>query len=253
MRNATELDAKNARAGDVPYGVMFSSANGPVHRKPLANTCGLRRDGLVLMEHATKDLSYIFHPDNLYAIVKGPSQQPKKPRRKPVKGTKPEQFIQMSADVKLKVGDKVLLRNGTRACIEIVDNTQEPYFIAGHGWYKVNGKIHSQGSISGDITHKIVPWEEQSHLYIGGKLAGTVANLKHTPQKKSPEQEAFEKGYWVAHIATQHSRCHAFAEDHKIDFLMRWCMSERAEYAQNLCWTEIGGGAQIIAYRKAKQ
>lgn len=276
MRNATVADVKKAQeTGKLEENVMYEFCGIKVHGKNVVRT----------LENAIKELSYkdcvigetncgaIMRVDvsNVCPISKGPAQQPKKPRRKPIKGTKPEQLIPMSADVKLKVGDRVLLKDGTRTTIRQVDNTGVPYQTSDYVWHRYNGEcidaqfgpMHTQHN----ITHKIVPWQEQRRLFWDGKFVGRVSDLNITlgEQKekqielkmsspvKSPEQEAFEKGYWVPHQAKPDSVCPPFAAGWKVDYLMREMESGRPEYAENLRWNAKGNNADIVAFRKEKQ
>ena len=259
MRNANESDMLSARNGVVPFGVVFSSSHGLVHRKPLQNPEGIRNDELVLMEHVTKNLVYIFHPDNLYAVPRGTAQQPRKPRRKPIKGTRPEKLIPMSEDVKLKVGDKVLLANGVRTTILKNDGSDVPYQVK----HESSWNYPSGENIGTDwdeawyakynITHKVVPWHEQHHLHINGKPATLTDDLKSTAQEKSPEQEAFENGFWVAHQAKPDSVCPEWAKGVPVEVLLGDASNKSTQMGGEWAWYSHSPDDDIVAFRKAKQ
>ena len=251
MRSATIEDVKKAQeSGKLEENVMYRLSCIPevyegvlVHGKRcvhfLASMLKNQREfygkQIALGETAegevqTVDLQHI-HP-----LSTGVAQQPKKPRKKPIRGTKPEKLIPMSADVSLMVGDKVVLADGSRVTVLIVDGTETPYFVDDgwfRGWFDTCGEYILGGE---RITHKVVPYAEQIR----------------TPEAvKSPEQAAFEKGYWVAHQAKPDSRVPPFAVGWRIDYLMRSMESYRAEYAENLRWNMRNNGADIVAYRKA--
>ena len=184
---------------------------------------------------------------------KGPAQQPKKPHRKPRKGTRPETKIKMSADVKLEVGDVVLLDNGGKGIVKEKDISTEGSYAGAvfvdAGKYNHSPEVNTYGvwffdktfqSNMGNvkITHKIIPYQEPAK------------------EEKSPEQEAFEKGYWIPFVATANSMCPEWAKDVDIDLLLKngtnTLTEERKSQGRFYLWHELSNTA-IVAYRKAKQ
>lgn len=169
---------------------------------------------------------------------KGPSQQPKKPRRKPVKGTKPETLVPMSADIKLKVGDKIVLSNGVRAKIDQVDCSEIPYAIGAtkprcvaYSWYTPDGYVHS--SRSHNIAYIVRPWQ------------APVA------EEKCQAQKDFEAGLWVAFLADPKSVCPVWAREEEVQVLLNNYnnVSAGADLGKYWNW----GVSHVVAYRKAKR
>lgn len=256
MRNATIEDVKKAReTGKLEENVMYKHGANLVHGKAFHDAfryCCEVYTGMVVAESNEGKLTGVYLK-LLEPIRKGLAQQPKKPRRKPVKGTRPERLIPMSAYVNLKVGDKVVYKDGTRDAVSEVDDGSEwCYETVRKGWYNKTGE-HNIGYTEDDIVYKILPWEEQSRFYFNVQLVKQVENWQISLQEKSPEQEAFEKGYWVPFIAGAQTCCPSFAVGYKVDYQMGELQSHRPQYAENLRWTRWNLGSDIVAFRKAKQ
>lgn len=268
MRNASEADVKKAQeTGKLETNVMYrwgspklgktlvhGSKLGDLVVQVLAEYEEFKDKSVTLCETSdgvvhTCDLAFI-HP-----ISKGPAQQPKKPRRKPIKGTKPEQLIPMNESVKLKVGDKVVLKGGIRTTIIEVDGTDTPYRIEHRAmWNRKDGTNIDANWDSVyscyNITHKIIPWQEQERYSSNIDPAHSV--LKYV-EPKSPEQEAFEKGYWVPHNATHSSVCPPWAENVLINTVLgdeEYIDQEYAVIGSLWKW-DLQGSRTIVAYRKA--
>ena len=170
---------------------------------------------------------------------KGPAQQPKKTRNKPRKGTKPETKIPMFADVKLEVGDKVELESGVRTKVVEVDSSDIPYKIEYESlWCEASGENvdyalrRTKGYEQFSIAYKIIPYQEPSK------------------EAKTPEQEAFEKGYWVANNGVMPD----FVRDIRVEVLLS--QGDTNDTHDGDTWYYGGNPSlrhYVVSYRKAKQ
>lgn len=248
MRNANEQDVARAKAtGNLEENVMYNYFGLKVHGKrvvpPLSTF--LKSECGSSMNIAETDEGEIMRVDTTFLSgpkQKGPAQQPKKLRRKPRKGTHPETKIPMSADVKLEVGDMVLLENGERVRVTRVDlfsgNGGHPYMA--HYWYDREGKVtfYDRPSIyeGENITNKIIPYQEP------------------VKEEKSPDQEAFEAGMWVAHTALPTSQVPHFTKDTDVEVMFADGTSIVFKYITgNWSNIDLHPSRIIVAYRKAKQ
>lgn len=202
MKNATMDDVLWAMStGLLDENIMYKYGSRKVHGKRCSgigitngNCCGETSDGVVVSVQVNR----------IEPLSKFPAQHPKRNKRKPIKGTRPEKLIPMSADVKLKVGDRVVLADGARSHVVQVDDSGMDawiYNIDSHGWFDAHGEYILGGE---RITHKIVPYAEQENPSLDS----------------SPEQEAFEKGYWAAHQAKPDSRVPPFAAGWKVTIIL---------------------------------
>lgn len=252
MKNATAEDVKKAQeTGKLEENVMYRAAGDwLVHGKKMSGgVAGL--DLPWIIAERDNGMLVLVHPQHMRPVPKGPAQQPKRIKRKPVKGTKPEQLIPMSADVKLKVGDKVVLADGSRQVVVINDKTTEPYYIEPVGeWYSADGQNYTSNAYYLTITHKIIPWQEQK-AEVSPPRSVYTGECKEV--KKSPEQEAFENGCWVPFIVDTQTTCPSFAVGCDVDYLMQGHLAASPHRAEDLRWDKRNNGADIVAYRKAKQ
>jgi len=108
MRNADVFEINLIQeGGHVLCGVMYDSPYGLVHRKKVGGDLAAQLGEYVfLMETAENDTVVALHSSNLRAVTKGPSHTPKKPKRKPIKGTKPWTKIPYKFE-DVEVGDTV--------------------------------------------------------------------------------------------------------------------------------------------------
>lgn len=259
MRNANIYDVKRAVAtGMLEENVMYSMNGLRVHGKKTSYMVShyMLKKGEALVECAEGVLYKALIAEHIQPILSGESQKPKRIKRKPVKGTKPEQLIPMNEGIKLKVGDRVLLENGRRVEITAVDmtDTQYPYYSS--YWYDRTGKVTFAEGLyyeGENITHKIIPWHKQNHLYVNGKLIGQVKDLKITVEGESSEQEAFEKGYWVGRSAFDKS-VPAWAKGVRINWISDW-QADVGEHdlSYSECAEDVLLDSPVVAYRKAKQ
>lgn len=260
MRNASMEDVARAKAtGKLEENVMYSwgspwEKRSLVHGKKfdpylevaLSYNPDFEHKLITICEDAfgivhTCDLEFI-HP----VEKKGPAQQPKKPRRKPVKGTKPETKIPMSDDVKLEVGDVVLLDNGGRGVVKEADTDAcgryaNSVFIDA-GKYNHEPEINTRGVWFYDKTFK----SNVGHVFITHKIIPYQDPVK---EEKTPEQKAFEKGYWVS----SNGKFPVFTSEVITEVLF-----SHGETSKNATGDEWAWGGQaddkysIVAYRKAK-
>ena len=108
MRNANTFEGMAASmSGHVNFDMMYDSRYGRVHRKKVGGDLAAQLEECVfLMETAENCTVVALHSSNLHAVTKGPSNTPKKPKRKPIKGTKPWTKIPYKFE-DVEVGDTV--------------------------------------------------------------------------------------------------------------------------------------------------
>ena len=108
MRNADVFEINLIQeGGHVLCGVVYDSPYGLVHRKKVGGDLAAQlAEYVFLMETAENDTVFALHSSNLRAVTKGPSHTNKKPKRKPVKGTKPWTKIPYKFE-DVEVGDTV--------------------------------------------------------------------------------------------------------------------------------------------------
>jgi len=256
MKSATIEDVKKAQVqGYLEEDVMYLFGTRFVHGKRAPQTLNWflqRHTGIptaLLAETADGEIIDIDIRHICFAD-KGPTQQPKKPRRKPTPGSKPETLLPMSSDVKLKVGDKVVLSDGTRTSVKRIDDFEDgvPYLMHNHLWYKGNGNL--LGMDIEYITHKILPWTPPAPAYKPEDVAFNKA-------VKCAEEFAFDKGYWVPFIATAQTGCPVWAEDVEVNILFNVSNQDvmlGKSFGKHLRWSSTPQTAcDVVAYRKAQQ
>jgi len=130
MRNANTFDGMAASmSGHVNFDMMYDSRYGRVHRKKVGGDLAAQLGEYVfLMETAENDTVVALHSSNLRAVTKGPSHTPKKPKRKPVKGTKPWTKIPYKFE-DVEVGDTVIYKenDGTISKFLVNEKTDEQW------------------------------------------------------------------------------------------------------------------------------
>lgn len=135
MRNATIQDVEEAqRAGVLKEDVMYAAYGKKVHGKGVGwmlaafikHSTGV--SDAVLAETAQGEITDI-SLSCLKPLSKGGSAfTPRKPRPKPVKGTRPERKIPVDAGTEIKVGDVVLIKlNKERALV--TGKTEQGYIL----------------------------------------------------------------------------------------------------------------------------
>ena len=180
MRNATIQDVEEAqRAGVLKEDVMYRFIDWKVHGKnvhedlawyiqdTLADNSG-GVDKVVIAE--TNDGVIIdVALSSLRPLSKGGSAfTPRKPRPKPVKGTRPERKIPVDADTEIKVGDVALFYNAVRG--EVVAKCSDGAFKI-----EVTGGIRFYVSKKA-ISYVILPYEEKEVTYqIGDRFDRDVS------------------------------------------------------------------------------
>ena len=164
MRNATIQDVEEAqRAGKLKEDVMYAAYGKKVHGKGVGwmlaafikHSTGV--SDAVLAETAQGEITDI-SLSCLKPLSKGGSAfTPRKPRPKPVKGTRPERKIPVDAGIEIKVGDTVLFFCGVRG--KIVEKRPDGAF---------NIKTRSGVvfyNIKESIFYIILPYEEKEVTY----------------------------------------------------------------------------------------
>jgi len=261
MRNANESEVLEARrtgilkqdlmylTGSIPYKVHGKDVEISLARLVADDAERYGMEGIAIAETDSGRVIMV-QTKLLKPVATGPSQQPKKPRHRPVPGSKRETLVPMSTDVKLKVGDKVVLSDGTREVVCEVDRYTEvgvPYRLTGgKRWYRYSGDgfchlVH--------ITHKIIPWTPPAPAYKPEDVAFNKTVVKCT------EEIAFDKGYWVPFIATDYTGCPAWAAKEKVMVIVsgEYLPANYREFGAGWDWTYDTLGTCIIAYRKAQQ
>ena len=164
MRNATIQDVEEAqRAGKLKEDVMYAAYGKKVHGKGVGwmlaafikHSTGV--SDAVLAETAQGEITDI-SLSCLKPLSKGGSAfTPRKPRPKPVKGTRPERKIPVDAGIEIKVGDTVLFLHDVRG--KIVEKRPDGAF---------NIKTRSGVvfyNIKESIFYIILPYEEKEVTY----------------------------------------------------------------------------------------
>ena len=174
MRNATIQDVEEAqRTGALKEDVMYAAYGKKVHGKGVGwmlaafikHSTGV--SDAVLAETAQGEITDI-SLSCLKPLSKGGSAfTPRKPRPKPVKGTRPERKIIVEEWTEIKVGDVVLFFNAARG--EVVEKYSDGAF-----------KIEITGGIRFHVPRKaiscvILPYEEKEVTYqIGDRFDNNV-------------------------------------------------------------------------------
>jgi len=157
MRNANAFDIKLVQeGGHVLCGVVYDSPYGLVHRKKVGGDLAAQLEECVfLMETAENDTVVALHSSNLRAVTKGPSHTPKKPKRKPVKGTKPWTKIPYKFE-DVEVGDTVAYTESDGAIVKyLVNEKTDEQWDAENGGASYLWKPSSENK-----AHIIKPYKE---------------------------------------------------------------------------------------------
>jgi hypothetical protein len=270
MRNADKFDVEKAKAtGKLEEDVMYSWAppgfnqkHYLFHGKVLHASVKRFVDGSWVLGETSGGKLVFIHKENIYPIaLKGPAQTPRKPRRQPKKGTRRETLVPMSEDVKLKVGDKVLLANGAKHKVIEKDDSSIPYLVdvvnpnvVGGTWYIKSGEAAGHPSLWAHIriTHVIRPYQEPAaSLFIDNNLVGTVKDFRFSAQEeKCQAQKDFEAGLWVGFVASANSVCPPWAKDVRVEALLE-DGSMGCAPGREWNWCHFPPGS-IVAYRKAQ-
>jgi hypothetical protein len=271
VRNATETDVKKAQeTGKLEENVMYNCYGWQVHGKRVRwlLEAFLKRETestTVLAETAEGEIVDISLND-LRSISKGPSKQPKSPRRKPVKGTKPETLIPMSEDIELRVGDKVLLSDGTRVRISQVDGHDSTFpYKSDKGWFWYDNDGEAASPWEHNITHVIRPWTPPAPQYdpkdvAFNDLSRTAAREVYPVECKwkCQAQKDFEAGRWVGFSASSESSCPAWAKEENVEVILAdgghgWSTDETCiRVGTDWTWLHTEDECTIVAYRKAR-
>lgn len=174
MRNATIQDVEEAqRAGKLKEDVMYAAYGQKVHGKKvrwILDSFLKRETGVsdaVLAETAQGEIIDI-SLSCLKPLSKGGSAfTPRKPRPKPIKGTRPERKIPVDVGTKINIGDLVLLKHGQR--VRITDQRRDSFVVLredGTRLYEVEKSY---------INCVILPYEEKEVTYqIGDRFDNNV-------------------------------------------------------------------------------
>lgn len=175
MKNATIEDVEEAKlTGVLKQDVMYAYKNYKVHGKhaspflPEVVEKALGK-GCAVVEDSLGEL-FVICVDYLKPPSKGPATLPKKVKRKPVKGSRPERKIPFAEYVKefgrLKAGDVVCVTLGRGWCrkknrVVITGDDGRPcapYETKEYGHWNTDGSlVLEDGSY---ITHVILPYQE---------------------------------------------------------------------------------------------
>jgi len=282
MKNASGDQILNANfygkfVPNVVYFAEFSEGNKRYSKKiHVKHTVG--------GERVFVDMEDNFHIPNLACTIQvwqqttGPSQKPKRSKRKPVKGTRPETLIPMSSDVKLKVGDKVriehALTNGSTIGVVTELNSlcvrfkyiADPYRGEVNEIYFNDFKDNLNRGYT--ITHKIIPWtppapaykpecvafkSKEGKVFVGDTFIGTFSDFTFNPAEKCAEELAFDKGYWVTHQSTPDSACPLWARSLEVQVFLQDGFITISDLAHHWNWASHADSDNIVAYRKAQQ
>jgi len=263
MRNANESEVLEARrTGILKQDLMYLTGSIPykVHGKDVEiSLAGLVADdaeryGMEGIAIAETDSGRVIMVQTklLKPVATGPSQQTKRSKRKPVKGTRPETLIPMSSDVKLKVGDKVVLADGTRSVVTQYDedDVDAMYWVEDGVWCDENGSTNIS-SKQENITHKIIPWTPPAPNYKPEDVAFNKA--QKCAEEDHSLKAAFDKGYWVTHQSTPDSACPLWARSLEVQLFLQDGTIINSDLAIYWNWTEHADSDNIVAYRKAQQ
>ena len=180
MRNATIQDVEEAqRAGALKEDVMYAAYGQKVHGKKvrwILDSFLKRETGVsdaVLAETAQGEIIDV-SLSCLKPLSKGGSAfTPRKPRPKPVKGTRPERRIPVDAGTEIKVGDVALFYNAVRG--EVVAKCSDGAFKI-----EVTGGIRFYVSKKA-ISYVILPYEEPKKEEVTYKIGDRFDNNEYGP------------------------------------------------------------------------
>ena len=183
MRNAGVFEINLIQeGGHVLCGVMYDSHYGRVHRKKVGGDLAAQLEEYVfLMETAENDTVVALHSSNLRAVPKGPSYTPKKPKRKPVKGTKPWTKIPYRFE-DVEVGDTVTYeRFDGKPCKFLVNKKTDEWWRAENGcatpmWKPPFPSIHITKPYKG-IVKRDGRTPEQEYYRLGDRFEITFPGL----------------------------------------------------------------------------
>ena len=179
MRNATIQDVEDAkRTGKLKEDVMYGFINWKVHGKNvhedlawhIQDTLAENSGGVdkVVIAETNDGVIIDVALSNLRPLSKGGSAfTPRKPRPKPIKGTRPERKIPVDVGTKINIGELVLLKHGQR--VRITDQRRDIFVVLredGTRLYEVEKSY---------INCVILPHEEKEVTYqIGDRLDSDV-------------------------------------------------------------------------------
>lgn len=178
MRNADVFEINLIQdGGHVLCGVVYDSPYGLVHRKKVGGDLAAQLEEYVfLMETTENDTVVALHSSNLRAVTKGPSHTPKKPKRKPVKGTKPWTKIPHKFE-DVEVGDTVVYTesDGTIVKYLVNEKTDEQWEAESGGasylWKPSSeNKAHILKPYKEPVKEKLMASEEEDVYRLGDKI-----------------------------------------------------------------------------------
>ncbi len=162
MRNATIQDVEEAqRTGALKEDVMYGYSDIKVHGKRVdvyLSSFIKRATGCIdrVVAETAKGTITDVRLDHIKPLSKGSAFTPRKPRPKPIKGTRPERKIPVAADTEIKVGDVVLF-NKERAIVT---------GKTGQGTYLLRMKPYVYYvAHKKELTHLVLPYEEKEVTY----------------------------------------------------------------------------------------
>ena len=184
MRNATIQDVKEAqRTGVLKEDVMYGGYVQKLHGKRvewlldafLKRSTGVK--DVVLAETAQGEIIDVsLHM--LEPLSKGGSAfTPRKPRPKPVKGTRPERKIPVAADTEIKVGDVVLLKLDRERAL-VTGKTEQGYILKLIG-RKEEYYIHM--IYKRELDSIILPYEESEKKEVTYQIGDRFDNNVYGP------------------------------------------------------------------------
>ena len=174
MRNATIQDVEEAqRSGALKEDVMYEYMGVKVHGKKVSHAlasfikCTSGFIYTVIAETAKGTITDV-NLGHIKPLPKGGSAfTPRKPRPKPIKGTRPERKIPVDVGTKINIGDLVLLKHGQR--VRITDQRRDSFVVLredGTRLYEVEKSY---------INCVILPYEEKEVTYqIGDRFDSDV-------------------------------------------------------------------------------
>lgn len=229
MRSATIEDVLKAQeTGKLEENVMYFAHGDRVHGKYTRPTLesflnkALGMSGVVLAETDKGEIVEVCL-GNLRTIHKGPAQTPKKEKRRPTKGTKPEKNIPYQYGTELKKGDVVILRSGKRAVVQ--DRLSNDVFECKVGndlW-----TVYKEG-----IKFIVIPYEEKQDVI-------------------SHQERSFKEGMWVANDPyTDGAAAPVFTNGHVLRFVLRLNSDIVSGKNYYFAWNWLKSPNCVIAYQK---
>lgn len=230
MRSATIEDVLKAQeTGKLEKNVMYMAYGKLVHGKKIRFVLEaflkrtLRMNDAILAETADGEIVDVSLRE-IRPVPKGPAQTPKKEKRRPTKGTKPEKKIPYQYGTELKKGDVVILRSGKRAVVQ--DRLSNDVFECKVGndlW-----TVYKEG-----IKFIVIPYEEKQDVI-------------------SHQERAFKEGMWVANDPyTDGAAAPVFTNGHVLRFVLRLNSDIVSGKNYYFAWSWQESPNCVIAYQKA--